>query len=166
MEAAVKAHSAQTLVTQFDLQTRLFNNVLDGISDAEADVRVRDNVNHIKWLAGHLTSTRFSMGKIGRLEAEDPWAELFSHGHGLREDADYPSIDAIKAQWNAISGPISAGLANLPDAALSSPAPAKVPVNDDTLGGMLAFLMHHEAYHIGQLGLLRRILGKEAMKYG
>ncbi len=80
MEAAVKAHSAHTLATQFDLQTRLFNN--------------------------------------------------------------------------------------LPDAALSSPAPAKMPVNDDTLGGMLAFIMHHEAYHIGQLSLLRRILGKEAMKYG
>ena len=97
MEAAVKAHSTHTLATQFDLQTRLFNNVLDDISDAEADERIRDTVNHIKWLAGHLTSSRFGMGKIGGLEAEDPWADLFSHGHGLSEDADYPSIDAIKA---------------------------------------------------------------------
>ena len=166
MEAAIKAHSTLTLATQFDLQTRLFNNVLDDINDAEADERIRDTVNHIKWIAGHLTSTRFGMGKIGGLEAEDPWGDLFSHGNGLREDADYPSIDAIKAQWNAIAGPISAGLANLPDAVLSSPAPAKVPVNDETLGGMLAFLMHHEAYHIGQLGLLRKCLGKESMKYG
>ena len=68
MEAAVKAHSAQTLAAQFDLHTRLFNNVLDGITDAETQERARDTVNHVKWLAGHLTSTRFSMGarSLGR----------------------------------------------------------------------------------------------------
>ena len=33
MEAAVKAHSTQTLAAQFDLHTRLFNNVLDGITE-------------------------------------------------------------------------------------------------------------------------------------
>ncbi len=162
MEATVKAHSAQTLATQFDLHTRLFNNVLEGISDAEADVRLSDTVNHLKWLAGHLTSTRFS---IGQMADQDPWAELFSHGHGLRTDVAYPPIEAIKAKWNAISDKVSAGLAHLPDAVLGGPAPANVPVNDDTLGGMLAFMMHHEAYHLGQMGLLRKYLGKEAMKY-
>jgi len=33
------------------------------------------------------------------------------------------------------------------------------------MNGFLAFLMHHEAYHIGQPGILRKYLGKEAMKY-
>ncbi len=162
MEATVKTHSAQTLATQFDLHTRLFNNILDGISDAEANARLNDHVNHIKWLAGHLTSTRFS---IGQMADQDPWADLFAHGHGLRADADYPSIEAIKAKWNAISDKVGAGLAHLPEAALGSPAPAKLPVNDDTLGGMLAFMMHHEAYHLGQMSLLRKYLGKEAMQY-
>ena len=165
MEAAVKAHSAQTLATQFDLHTRLFNNVLDGITDAEANERARDTVNHLTWLAGHLTSTRFGMGKIAGLEEQDPWSDLFSHGHSISDEADYPSIEAIKAKWDAISGAISASLAHLPDAVLSSPAPAKTPIDDGTLGGMLTFLMHHEAYHIGQMGLLRKYLGKEAMKY-
>lgn len=165
MEAAVKAHSTQTLVAQFDLHTRLFNNVLDGINDAEAGTRAGETVNHLTWLAGHLTSTRFGIGKVAGLEEPDPWADLFSHGHSIRDDADYPSIEAIKAKWNAISGPISAGLAQLPDVVLGSPAPAKLPINDESLGGMLTFLMHHEAYHIGQMGLLRKYLGKEAMSY-
>ena len=51
IEAAVKAHSAQTLAAQFDLHTRLFNNVLDGITDAEAQERARDSVNHLTWPA-------------------------------------------------------------------------------------------------------------------
>ena len=165
MQAAVKAHSAQTLAAQFDLHTRLFNNVLDGITDAEAEERARDTVNHLIWLAGHLTSTRFGMGKVTGLQEQDPWSELFSHGHGISDEGDYPSIDEIRAKWNAISGTISASLAHLPDEVLGSPAPAKVPINDETLGGMLAFLMHHEAYHIGQMGLLRKYLGKDAMSY-
>ncbi|MCH8155771.1 MAG: DNA-processing protein DprA, partial [Proteobacteria bacterium] len=55
---------------------------LEGITDAEAKERARDTVNHVKWLAGHLTSTRFSMGKLAGLQEQDPWSELFSHGHG------------------------------------------------------------------------------------
>ncbi|MFQ5570638.1 MAG: DinB family protein [Rhodothermales bacterium] len=165
METAVRTHSAQTLAAQFDLHTRLFNNVLEGISDADADEQARETVNNIKWLAGHLTSTRYSMKQIGQLEEDDPYSELFSHGHGLRDDVEYPSIKAIKTHWNAISERISTGMARLPEAVLAGPAPAKVPIDDGTMGGMLAFLMHHEAYHIGQMGILRRYLGKEAMKY-
>ena len=165
METAVKAHSAQTLAAQFDLHTRLFNNVLVGITDAEANGRARDTVNHLTWLAGHLTSTRFGMGKIAGLEEQDPWSDLFSHGHSISDEADYPSIEAIKAKWDAISGVISAGLAHLPDEVLGNPAPSKTPIDDGTLGGMLAFLMHHEAYHIGQMGFLRKYLGKDAMSY-
>jgi len=112
METAVKAHRAQMLAAQFDLHTRLFNNVLDGITDAEAQERARDTVNPVKWLAGHLTSTRFGMGKIAGLQEQDPWGELFSHGHGIRDDVDYPSLDEIKAKWKAISDTISASLAH------------------------------------------------------
>ena len=165
MEAAVNAHSTETLATQLDLQTRLFNNVLDGISDAEADDRFGGDVNPIKWIAGHLTSMRYGLGQLAQLDEQDPYPELFSHGKSFREDAEYPSIEAIKANWNRISDRLSAGLRHLPAPVLSSPAPANVPVPDDTLGGMLAFLMHHEAYHIGQMSLQRRLLGKKAMKY-
>lgn len=165
MEAIIKTHSTRTLVTQFDLHTRLFNNVLEGITDTDTNQRASETVNHIKWLAGHLASTRFSMKKIGQLEGEDPYADLFSHGHSIRDDVTYPSIETIKTQWNAISDKISAGLPHVPEDVLKGPAPANFPIDDDTFGGMLAFLMHHEAYHIGQIGLLRKHLGKEPMKY-
>ena len=158
-------HSATTLATQFELHTRLFNNVLDGIADPDANSRASDTVNHIKWLAGHLTSTRFSMKKMGNLEQEDPYADMFAHGQSISEDVEYPSIESIKSNWNAISEALANGLKNMPQEALQSPAPTQVPVDDTSLGGFLAFLMHHEAYHIGQMGILRKYVGKEAMKY-
>lgn len=165
MQAVAKTHSTRTLADQFDLQTRLFNNVLDGISDAEANHRFGDSVNPMKWIAGHLTSMRFGLGRLAQLDEQDPYHELFSHGKSYREDADYPPIETIRNNWNRISDRLSAGLRQLPDDALAGPAPANVPIADDTLGGMLAFLMHHEAYHLGQLSLYRRLHGKPAMKY-
>ena len=37
------------------------------------------------------------------------------------------------------------------------------PFEDTTLLGGIGFLLHHEAYHIGQLALLRRIHRMSAM---
>lgn len=153
-----------TLKNQFDLHTRLFNNVLDGISDAESNERANDHVNHIKWLAGHLTSSRFAMTANTPNPQEDPYGEMFGHGKGLDPNADYPSVESIKANWNAISTPISEALANLPAEALQAEAP-NVPIPGGTMEAFLEFLMHHEAYHIGQLGILRKYLGKESMSY-
>jgi uncharacterized damage-inducible protein DinB len=35
-----------------------------------------------------------------------------------------------------------------------------VPVEVHTLGSLLTFLLFHESYHVGQLGIVRRTLGK------
>jgi uncharacterized damage-inducible protein DinB len=165
MQTAVKSPVACALVAQFDLHTRLFNNVLDGLSDLEANSRPSRSTNNIKWLAGHLTSTRFSLKDVAEIEEKDPYATLFGHGQHLQENIDYPSIDRIRELWNDISDKISAGLSRMPEEVLNGPAPARVPIGDDTFEGMLAFLMHHEAYHIGQMALLRKQLGRPAMKF-
>ena len=157
--------SATTIATQFELHTRLFNNVLDGIDDSQANHRASETVNHIKWLAGHLTATRYGMKDFGNVQGEDPYGEMFGHGKAIENRDDYPSLESIKSNWNAISGPIAEGLKNLPQEVLDGASPAQVPVNDETLGGFLTFLMHHEAYHIGQIGILRKYAGKDAMSY-
>ena len=165
MQTAVKSPVTCALVAQFDLHMKLFNNVLDGLSDQEANRRPARDINNIKWLAGHLTTTRFSLKNIADIDRPDPYAELFAHGKSLRDNIDYPSLDQIRGLWNEISDQISTGLSRMPENVLNGPAPARLPIGDDTYEGMLAFLMHHEAYHIGQMALLRRMLGRESMKY-
>ena len=56
-------------------------------------------------------------------------------------------------------------MTQIPASVLASDSPVNVPFGDKTMKGFLAFLMHHEAYHIGQMGILRKYLGNEAMKY-
>jgi len=41
----------------------------------------------------------------------------------------------------------------------------RFPLADGTRLGMIAFLVQHDSYHVGQMAFLRRQLGKPAMSY-
>ena len=48
---------------------------------------------------------------------------------------------------------------NITDEAAAEPAAQPMPDGSDTVAGVLHFLHFHETYHLGQLGLLRRMNG-------
>ncbi|MGN6640327.1 MAG: DinB family protein, partial [Mucilaginibacter sp.] len=69
--------------------------------------------------------------------------------------------------WNADTEVIRKGLENLPDEVLDKTVDARHPIApfDNTLAGLWAFINDHQSYHIGQIGILRRALGKDPMSY-
>lgn len=149
----------------FDLQTRLFNNVINGVEDSHATARANEKVNHIKWLAGHLVSTRHMLAGVLGANVEEKYADLYAQGKGLQPDADYPPLADIKTEWQKITEVVRPLIANLKKEALGSPIPFPVPVAEQNVNGFVSFLLHHEAYHLGQLGLLRKYQGYEPMNY-
>ena len=158
------SNSIKHLINQFNLQTRLFNNVTVGISDAAATTPMNENTNHAAWLIGHIVSTRYMLaGALGLKEAE-PFPDLYGNGKGMDKTAPYPSMVDLTKDWAAISEKVSAALGSLSEEALATKMPRPVPTGD-TLGDLISFLIHHEAYTIGQLGIYRRFHGQEAMKY-
>lgn len=150
-----------TITAQFDLHTRLFHNVVAGISDDRAGVQPGSNMNHLKFLAGHLVYTRLMLKDFGGLAADDRFNQFDKNIDG---SSSYLPMAEIVAKWDEISGPIAAGMNGLPAEALAGPGPFPSPMGG-SLEECLGFLMHHEAYHLGQLGTLRRLAGVEAMKY-
>ncbi len=153
------------LKIQFDLHTNLFNNCLNGLSQEDAWVRPNDDTNPIIWMAGHLVGTRMQQSRVGGFEPDPQFDSFFGHDQQLDMSKTYPSLQHIKEAWNEISPKISAGFWNMTEEALAGPAPMQLPVADDTLGGFYAFIMHHEAYHIGQMGILRKYVSNKAMSY-
>jgi len=160
------ASTAAALKAQFDLHTRLYNNVLDGVTDSEANNRNADHVNHIKWVAGHLLNTRLDvLTKMTGGQPDTSYGAQFGRGVALDPNATYPPIEEITSRWKNSSAAISEGIGHIPEEVLEAKAPVQAPIADDTIRGLLSFLVSHEAYHIGQLGLLRKMSGKEAMSY-
>ncbi len=71
--------------------------------------------------------------------------------------------DAVAAAWRGVGERIAARLPLLTPAQLDAPAPGSFPGGDPSVLGALAFLSLHESYHLGQLGYLRRLLGREGV---
>src|SRR5580658_10056492 len=146
------ATPAASLKAQFDMHTRLFNNVTEGITDQESNTRPNGRVNHIKWIAGHMLHSRLNtITKMTGGEPDNTYGALFGRSVSLDPNASYPSLEEITSKWNAASSIISDRLNNIPEDVLASKSPVQAPIADDTMRGMFSFLISHEAYHVGQL---------------
>jgi len=163
----------KVLLDQYDLHNVLFNNVIADVSDEESNKCIAGPMNSVKWLAGHLAWAQLNLGNIGGLPQEFQWRDHFHTKQGATPvdlaapPSEMPTLQQIKDKWNEMAPSIRAGLENLPEEALQSEVPIKHPIApfDSSLGGLWAFINHHQAYTIGQIGILRRGLGKDAMKY-
>jgi len=158
------SNSSKYFAGQLNLQTKLFNNATVGVSDADSTTRLNDHTNHIAWLSGHVVSTRYMLASVFGLSAQEPFPTLFTNGKGLDPDATYPSMAELRKDWDSISAQLASAVENLTEEALGQKMPNPVPTGD-TLGDFLNFILHHEAYTIGQLGIARKFFGLEAMKY-
>ena len=158
------SNSIKHLINQFNLQTRLFNNVTAGVSDADSLQSLNDNTNHIAWLTGHTVSTRFMLANALGLNVQEPFPSIFENGKGRDKMITYPSMTELTKDWNSVSEKIAGALSAISEEALQAKMPRPFPTGD-TLADMISFIMHHEAYTIGQLGISRRYFGLEAMQY-
>lgn len=137
------------LLAQYDLHDVLFNNVIADISDEESNKVIIDPTNNVKWRDHFHTKQGGS-------------AEDFN-----APPSPLPALEEVRDKWNQDTAIIRKGLENLPEEALNKVIDAKHPIHpfDNTLAGLWAFINDHQSYHIGQIGIIRRALGKEAMSY-
>jgi uncharacterized damage-inducible protein DinB len=112
--------------------------------------------NSANWVLGHIVQNR---GSILQMVGEKPvWneqdGEVYKRGsRPLERKAAKPYPELLQA-LDLSQERLMAGLNRLPDEKLGAVA------DKDSLGRKLAFLQFHEAYHAGQLGILRRVAGK------
>ncbi len=154
-----------TLLNLYNWHSKMFKNALDGIADKDAENRLNSKANHIKWIAGSLVHQRFEMGKVFGLEMQDAGFDLFRDFKGIVENAAYPALDTYRADWEKISPVLADKLANISEAQFNGPDPFQMPGGDFRFSDSILFMIDRESYCIGQIGLFRRLLGYDAMKF-
>ena len=147
------------------LNERLFINALDGITDSQAKERISDHNNPLIWLAAHTVWARYNTAALLGKPGNNPFDGLFENFKPFEESMVFDTLETIKAEWKKASALIREGLTTVSSEHLSSEAPFKNPTGDFTMGGTIAFLVQHESYDIGQAGLLKKYLTKQAMSY-
>ncbi|MGE5177088.1 MAG: DinB family protein [Hyphomicrobiales bacterium] len=132
---------------------------LAGVTPEEALLQPEPAGNCLTWIVGHITASR--NGALRVLGEEPIWdaetakryarssAPILGSGDGL-------PFERIVADFDATQERIVAALARTSPEDL-----ARTWKDDQSVGAWLAFLHFHESYHVGQTGIVRRLIGKE-----
>ena len=119
--------------------------------------------NSIMWIVGHITQTRAGMLSLLGDRASTGWGELFRRGAQRQDPSAYPDPQAIKSVGIDLSKQLQAKLATITGEELAAPVTAVKLPNVNTVADALAFFAFHEAYHVGQLGYVKKALGYTAI---
>ncbi len=153
------------LHSMFFLNTKLFTNCLEGVTKELYAKMPNAESNNIAFLACHTLDARFYMAEFTGLQLANPFKEVFDKIRKPDQFSDFPPVEDIFKIWKEISKPIEEKLMIITEDELIKEAPLQLPLVEKTVLGGITFLLQHEAYHIGQIALLRRIYGLPAMKY-
>jgi len=148
-----------------NMNTRLFNNTLQGVTEDQAAQRLSDHNNSLIWLATHTVWARYNILNFLGKPATNPYAGMFENFKPYNPADKYPTIAEVKAEWNKASSLLTDAIKSVNEEHLAAESPFKSPIGEHTNGGAVAFLTQHESYEIGQMGFLKKFHTKEAMSY-
>lgn len=135
----------------------IVRQVIDGITEEECARRPQPAGNSMGWVLGHIVFYRNTTMDLLGMPRVWTDAEAWPFERGVRpEEKPLPALRLSKLMqdFDRSQERMVAGIERLSDAELAR------EVDGSTLGEKLAKWQFHEAYHVGQLGLLRRLLGK------
>jgi DinB family protein len=127
---------------------------------------------HAAWQVGHLAMAEYGLclfRQRGRQEVDlelmsSGFRKLFSRGTTPEADASkYPPAAEIRATLDRVHAQVLKEAPSFTAQQLQEPVEAPYAVEATKLGCLL-FCSHHEMLHAGQLGLLRRLLGKQPVR--
>jgi uncharacterized damage-inducible protein DinB len=151
--------SLQSLKKLYDVNAYALDVNVEGLSHEESLLQPGGGGNCLNWVVGHIVANR---NHILSLLGEKPiWGEE-AYERYKRGSAPIPGdgggarpLAEMMADFATSQGRVRDGLSRMTEEHLAASA------GKETVGDQLAFLQFHEAYHIGQAGLLRRLAGKD-----
>lgn len=126
---------------------------------------------HIAWQVGHLAMAEYGLVLL-RMRGKEPEDREFITNDFIRkfkrdsvpsnDPAAYPVTDEILTVFDAVHAKAMEEIGGFTPEQLNEPLPMPTAAYETKLGSLL-FCATHEMLHAGQIGLLRRLLGKEPM---
>jgi uncharacterized damage-inducible protein DinB len=153
---------AETIAAQYRFNYFVVNTNLQGITDEESRLLPQPGGNPINWIVGHILIVRQALlTKLGNerlLSAESTTA----YGRGSKPDSELPErLPDLMAAYERSQEQMDALFARIDDGVLAGPAPFHpLGTPEASLSTLLQKAVCHEAYHAGQLGIGRRLVGK------
>ena len=146
---------------QLTFAQRVILKNLDDISDAEALAKPNAGPNSINWIAGHLVCIRNHFLTAFGAPSLFSAASVEAYNRGSKPGETLPeSLSELREKIVRSHEDLLSLIAGFDEAKLASPAPFSPGGGPETVGSLLLRLVIHEAYHGGQLGIARKLVGK------
>jgi len=149
----------QPVASILSLNSALLLRALDGVDQSTAEKRPNDRTNSLAFLACHALDARFYLLRLAGHERTNPWQSLFDAATDVSSMKEYPPLYELVAEWEELHEATLDHLAGLTAVELDAECGDRFPTEDRSVLGGIAFLAFHEAYHVGQMGFLRKYFG-------
>lgn len=155
------------VIPGYRMHSQMFNNMLADINEEDAQKRIDNKTNHVTWMVGNLVNCRYWLANILGIADTDPHEELFKDAKALDVNAQYPTLEELKKEWHKISPALYKKLLSVEDTELHEPYPFGMDISfvEENKLNVAGMCLDRESYLFGQLGLMRKILGYEGVKY-
>ncbi len=157
---------------QIEFARNYTQSLLEDIEDDDW-FRMPDGcVSHIAWQVGHLSMAQYMLtlfrmrGKLPEDEELIPKVMLKKFIKGSVPDPDpanHPPLSEIRDVFGRVYDQLMAELPNYRDDDLQESVVEPYVAYKNKLGSLF-FCASHEMLHAGQIGLIRRLLGKERIR--
>lgn len=150
----------EPLILQLEGSGALVTAAIEDLTPEAWETRLGDGAaNHAAFITLHLLDARcFILRTLGE-DVHHAFEERTRPAKRLEDIAEYPGPRAILEAWHDVGRRFRPALEAVTDEWLDEVAAHPFPIDDETRLGLLAFLVQHETYHLGQLGLIRAALG-------
>ena len=139
---------SKELVKLYASVDRVLKTNLQGITHADS-IKHIENCNSINWLVGHIVVSRNGVLSLMELPpvAGEKLKAIYERGSKMMTDmGNAENLDALVKLFDEAQQRILEGVTK---------------AYSDEIIDRLTFLGFHEGYHVGQIGTMRKLLGKE-----
>jgi DinB superfamily len=151
----------RVLTFQFGIGAFVLERNLQDVTNDESLRQPKPGGNTMNWIVGHVVRTRNQA--LALLGEKPPFEDdnFAAYGAGGSAAGKTLLLDELKHRFDTLGPMLDGALRRSSPEQLSAAAPFSPTGNpDETVGTLLASIAFHEAYHLGQTGLSRRLLGK------
>lgn len=156
---------------QYRLLTDWYISVLEDIKAEDSSKVIGENTNSLEWLAGHLIVARYrNILRLGQQVEPYKYLDTFvdqtlppPNFSAFDGNKKYPSLTECIEEWSKYSKIFTDTLESADESILKTEIPLRGPTGGSTVEDLLTSVVLHETFHIGQMSIIRKALGYQAM---
>jgi hypothetical protein len=145
---------------RFLFNTHLLGRLLEDFTEADWGLR-DDELNAAHWVLAHITGARRgAMRLMGHDIEHEEWETVTGLGGDKEGFKQAPKVEDLIPEFESLGSRISESMASLGPGGLAVEIDADLPDGSRTINEGVFGLYMHECLHLGQITMIRRLLGK------